>query len=154
IALGVLAITAIRTLTYSLRDDIESQGQALLGGDLLLDGSQPLEHAPAGALLDDLLAQGARAAVSVRFYSMLARASAQAGVPGTQLIRVRAVGDGFPFYGSIQSLPPDQWRRLGEQPAVLLDPSVARRLALAPGDRVRLGQLEALVLGEFVKAPG
>jgi putative ABC transport system permease protein len=154
IALGVLAITAIRTLTYSLRDDMAAQGQTLLGGDLLLDGSQPLDRAPARALLDDLLAQGARAAVSVRFYSMLARATAQVGVPGTQLIRVRAVGEGFPFYGSIQSLPPDQWRQLGERPAVLLDPSVARRLALAPGDRVRLGQLEAVVLGEFVKAPG
>ena len=154
IALGVLAITAIRTLTRSLRADIESQGQTLLGADLLLDSPQPLERGPARALLDDLLSQGARAAVSVRFYSMLARASEKPGVPGTQLIRVRAVGDGFPFYGSIPSLPPGQWARLGEQPAVLVDPSVARRLGLEPGDRVRLGRLEAVVLGEFVKAPG
>jgi putative ABC transport system permease protein len=154
IALGVLAITAIRTLTRSLRDDIEAQGQTLLGADLLLDGSQPLDHGPARALVDDLQAQGARVAASVRFYSMLARASEKAGNPLTQLVRVRAVGDGFPFYGSIQSTPPDQWAQLGREPSVLVDPSVARRLGLEPGDHVRLGQLEAVVLGQFVRSAG
>ena len=154
IALGVLAITAIRTLTRSLRDDIEAQGQTLLGADLLLDSSQPLEHDPARALVDDLAAQGARSAASVRFYSMLARASDKPGSAATQLVRVRAVGDGFPFYGSIQSIPPDRWAQLGRAPSVLIDPSVARRLGLSPGDRVRLGQLEAEVLGEFVRSAG
>jgi putative ABC transport system permease protein len=154
IALGVLAITAIRTLTRSLRDDIEAQGQTLLGADLLLDSSQPLDQGPGRALVDDLVAQGARVAPSLRFYSMLARASDEPGTPATQLVRVRAVGDGFPFYGSIQSTPPDQWARLGREPSVLVDPGVARRLGLAPGDRVRLGQLEAVVLGQFVRSAG
>jgi putative ABC transport system permease protein len=154
IALGVLAITAIRTLTHSLQDDIESQGQTLLGADLALDSAQPLDTEPARALVQDLLAQGARATPAVRFYSMLARADTRADGPGTQLIRVRAVGDGFPFYGNIQSEPPSQWARLGAAPGVLVDPSVARRLQLAPGDKVRLGQLEAVVLGQFVKRPG
>jgi len=154
IALGVMAITAIRTLTHSLRDDIESQGQTLLGADLLLESPQPLEQGGARELIDHLSSGGARSAASVRFYSMLARATERAGTHATQLVRVRAVGDGFPFYGSIQSRPPDQWARLAERAYVLLDPSVARGLGLEPGDRVKLGQLEAVVLGEFVKAPG
>ncbi|HKO93918.1 MAG TPA: FtsX-like permease family protein, partial [Polyangiaceae bacterium] len=85
---------------------------------------------------------------------MLARAEEKPGARATQLIRVRAVGDGFPFYGSIESVPSGQFARLGEQPSVLVDPAVARSLDLRAGDRVRLGQLDALVLGEIVKLPG
>jgi putative ABC transport system permease protein len=154
IALGVMAITAIRTLTGGLRASIEEQGQRLLGADLLLQGSEPLDRGAAAELGRELVDKGARVAASVRFYSMLARATEKSGARATQLIRARAVGDGFPFYGSIQSVPPDQFARLGEQPSVLVDPAVARSLGLHAGDRVRLGQLEAVVLGELVKAPG
>lgn len=158
IALGVLAITAIRTLTLSLREDVEAQGQQLLGADLLLDSGQSLEQGGAQALVAELLERGVRSTVSVRFYSMLSRAGSGtepgAGAPESRLIRVRAVGDGFPFYGQIESTPPAQWARLAEQPAVLVDPSVARALSLEPGQRVKLGQLEAVVLGEFIKQPG
>lgn len=154
ISLGVMAITAIRTLTGGLRSSIEEQGQRLLGADLLLQGSEPLDRGAAAELGRDLMAQGARSAASVRFYSMLARATEKPGARATQLIRVRALGDGFPFYGSMQSDPPGQFARLGEQPSVLVDPAVARSLELHVGDRVRLGQLDAVVLGEIVKAPG
>jgi putative ABC transport system permease protein len=150
----VLALTAIRSLTDGLRQSIEGQAQRLLGADLVLQGSKPLAQGPAAAFTTELLASGARAVESVRFYSMLARDADKPGPKATHLIRVRAVGDGFPFYGSIDSVPAQQLGRLGEQPSVLVDPSVARALGIGPGDRVRLGQLDARVLGEFVKVPG
>ena len=43
IAIGVLAITAIRTLTDGLRQGIEGQAQRLLGADLVISGSEPLD---------------------------------------------------------------------------------------------------------------
>ncbi len=154
IAVGVLAITLIRSLTEGLRRSIDDQAQRLLGADLVISGSEPLERGPAQALRSALEAAGARGAGSVRFYSMLARATPRPDVRGTQLIRVRAVGSGFPFYGSIDSSPADQWPRLAETPSLLVDPGVMRSLGLEPGDRVRLGQLEAEVLGAFIKTPG
>ncbi len=154
IAIGVLALTAIRSLTDGLRQSIEGQAQRLLGADLVLQGSKPLAQGPGAAFSAELLASGARAVESVRFYSMLARGTDKPGAKATHLVRVRAVGDGFPFYGSIDSVPAQQLARLGEQPSVLVDPSVARALGIGPGDRVRLGQLDARVLGEFVKVPG
>jgi putative ABC transport system permease protein len=154
IALGVLSITAIGSVTDSLRDSVEGQGQRLLGADLVLSGSAPLDAGPAAELIRDLTGSGARGATSVRFYSMLTRAKPQRGARATQLIRVRAVGDGFPFYGEMESLPAQQFQRLREHPAVLVDPSVARALGLGPGEHVRLGELELSVLGEFVKSPG
>jgi putative ABC transport system permease protein len=154
IALGVLAITAIRSVTESLRQSIDGQAQRLLGADLVLSGSAPLDGGQSAELMRELLNGGARSAASVKFYSMLAYPGAKPGAKATQLVRVRAVGDGFPFYGSIESLPADQFGRLGELPAVLVDPSVARALGIAPGDQLRLGQLDVRVLGEFVRAPG
>jgi putative ABC transport system permease protein len=154
IALGVLAITAIRTLTDGLRQGIEGQAQRLLGADLVISGSEPLASGAAAALSAELLEAGARSTASVRFYSMLTRVTNKPAFKATQLVRVRAIGDGFPFYGYIDSLPAGQLERLGAEPSVLVDPGVARALGLAAGDRVRLGELTALVLGEFVKAPG
>jgi putative ABC transport system permease protein len=154
VALGVLAITAIRSLTTGLQGSIDAQAQRLMGADLSIQGSEPLTSGVAAELGKELDAKGARSTVSVRFYSMLARSTAGATAKSTQLVRVRAVGDGFPLYGSIESVPAGRFGSLGERPSILLDPSVARTLGVAPGDRVRLGQLELEVLGEFVKAPG
>lgn len=154
IALGVFAITAVRSVSDSLRSSIAGQAQRLLGADLVLSSSEPLSAEKPAALISDLVARGARPAASVRFYSMLSRAAERADTQATQLVRVRGLSPGFPFYGSIETSPPGQFVRLGEAPGVLVDPAVARRLGLAPGDRVRLGKLEATVLGEFVRTPG
>ncbi|HWO13651.1 MAG TPA: ABC transporter permease, partial [Polyangiaceae bacterium] len=157
IALGVLAITAIRALTNGLRNGVDGQAQRLMGADVSIQGSGPLERGVAAELARELRASGARATASVRFYSMLARAAplpAGAASKATQLVRVRAVGDGFPLYGQVETLPVGRFATLGERPSILVDPSVARTLGLAPGMRVRLGALELEVLGEFIKTPG
>lgn len=156
IALGVMAITAIRSLTEGLRDSVDGQAQRLMGADVTIQGSAPVDRGVAAELGRELVASGARSTASVRFYSMLARAApaADARIKGTQLVRVRAVGDGFPLYGSVDTLPPSQFSSLGARPSIVVDPSVARTLGLAPGDRVRLGALELEVLGELVKTPG
>lgn len=154
VSLGVLAITAVRSLSEGLRQSIEGQAQQLLGADLVISGNQPLESGAAAQLTRELLEQGARGASSTRFYSMLARTEARAGAQATHVVRVRAIETSFPFYGRIDTSPPAQFARLGEQPSVLVDAAVARALALRAGDRVKLGELEATVLGQFDKTPG
>ena len=156
IALGVLAITAIRSLTESLRGSVDGQAQRLMGADASIQGSAPVDRGMAAELGQELVARGARATASVRFYSMLARAVPPSSdrLETTQLVRVRAVGDGFPLYGRVDTKPADLFGALGERPSILVDPGVARTLGVAPGDRLRLGALELEVLGEFVKTPG
>ena len=157
IALGVLAITAIRSLTDGLRQSVDGQAQRLMGADVSIQGSAPLDRGVAADLRAELVARGARATASVRFYSMLARAVAAppgAVTRATQLVRVRAVGDGFPLYGSVDTTPAERFGALGERPSILVDPAVARTLGLAAGDTVRLGSLELDVLGEIIKTPG
>lgn len=164
IALGVLAITAIRALTDGLRASIDGQAQRLMGADVSIQGTEPLSAGVAADLGRELVDRGARMTASIRFYSMLALAGGAGSAPSatgtgsgtkpTQLVRVRAVGDGFPLYGSLDSVPEGRAAELGERPSILLDPTVASTLGAKPGDRVRLGKLELEVLGEFVKVPG
>lgn len=156
VAIGVMALTAIRTVTDNVTAGIMGQARQVLGGDLVLKASEPLSSKVAQTLTQDLLQRGARIASNTQFYSMLAltqRAERTVG-PQTQLVNVRAVGDGFPFYGEVETVPPKQWERLADTPGVLVDPSVMHALALHPGDPVKLGELNAVVLGAITKRAG
>jgi putative ABC transport system permease protein len=157
VAIGALAVSSIRSVTESFEASLSGQARQILGADLVLEANRPLDGEVARALGDELSASGARAADSTRFYSMLARVGDSPGATpakATSLVRVRALSDGFPFYGGIETLPPGQLEHLGDAPSVLVDPGVMRELGLAPGSQVRLGELTATVLGEFVKLAG
>jgi putative ABC transport system permease protein len=158
VAIGAFAVTSIRSLTSAFDQSLAGQARQILGADLELEGNRPLEGEVARAIEQELRAAGARVASSTRFYSMLARAGEPAAgataAKATTLVRVRALGDGFPFYGAIETTPPAQLARLGDAPAVLVDPAVMRELGLAPGSKVRLGELEATVLAAFMKQAG
>jgi putative ABC transport system permease protein len=158
VAIGAFAVSSIRSVTGAFAASLAGQARQILGADLVLEGNRPLDGEVARALDHELAGAGARAADSTRFYSMLARAGDPAAgtsaAKATTLVRVRALSDGFPFYGTIATLPPGQLEHLGDAPSVLVDPAVMRELGLVPGSSVRLGELAATVLGEFVKQPG
>jgi putative ABC transport system permease protein len=158
VAIGAFAVTSIRQLTAGFDASLGAQARQILGADLVLEGNRPLEGELERELGAELAAAGARSADSTRFYSMLARSGEPAAgaqpLKATTLVRVRALSDGFPFYGVISTLPPGQLEHLGEAPGVLLDPTLMRELGLAPGSSVRLGELSATVLGALVKQPG
>ncbi|HEX2882485.1 MAG TPA: FtsX-like permease family protein, partial [Polyangiaceae bacterium] len=161
VAIGVMALTAIRTVTENVTTGITGQARQVMGGDLALKGNEPLSNGHAQMLTRDLLQHGARLARNTQFYSMLVRQkpAEQTGSLQTQLVNVRAVGDGFPFYGEVETVPARQWAALGQAgsaqpPGVLVDPSVMHALALNPGDPVKLGELSAVVLGTVTKRAG
>lgn len=162
VAIGAFAITAIRSVTYGFERSLLGQARQILGADLMLEGNRPLDTPAARAITDELSALGARSADSTRFYSMLARvgepvarvSAEDGGRKATTLVRVRALSDGFPFYGTIRTEPPGVFEELGAAPAVVVDPGVMHELGLAPGSEVELGALRARVLAAFVKEPG
>lgn len=152
VALGVFALTAGRTLTDSLNAALSGQAKQVLGADLVLGSREPLDGNLPQQLTEELVAQGATASRGLRFFSMLT-ATEPKGERTTQFVRVRAVGDGFPFYGKVNTIPKDQWPELSRG-GVLLDESVLQALSLSPGDPVKLGNLDATVLGAVVKEAG
>lgn len=153
VALGVFALTLVRAISASVDRSLSGQARQTMGADLTLSASQPLEQTTAKALTEDLHSRGARSANQTRFYSMLSRRG-ETDQKSTQLVRVRAIGSGFPFYGSIETIPEGRFERLGEEPQVILDRQIAQRLRLKVGDSVKLGELTLTVAGQFIAKPG
>ena len=176
VAVGVAAVTAVRTAVLGLEAGVANQARNLLGADLVIEGNQPLD-VPARRFTRSLEAAGARHADLTWFYSMLYRprsdsvpkhrrtrqgpgapgATAEgAAASGTLLVVARGVEAGYPFYGTIQTDPPQAWRRLTKngEAGVIAAPDVMEQLDLSVGDRVRLGRATFVVIGRFVPQPG
>ena len=72
------------------------------------------------------------------------------------MVRVRAIEDGFPFYGSIETIPAPRWSQLleGKTAQLVADSDIPTTLGLKEGDVLSLGNLRFRLSGVFIKKPG
>ena len=151
IILGIAALTAITSFGENLERAIDAQAKSLLGADLMISGNQPFSPT-ANALLDSLAAQPEFLAQSreVLFTSM-------AFFPkkgGTRLASIRALSGDFPFYGELETAPSQAITQFRNGEGALVDQSLMLQYQVAPGDRIKIGRQEFIILGELNKAPG
>ena len=141
LALGVAAIAAVGTLRAAIQAGMLADGARILGGDIeIRTGGRP---AP-----PELLAYvRARGAAPAAITSMRAMAVAPGG--DRMLVELKAVDTAWPLYGALVLDPP------GPLPAdaVALDPLVADRLGLVPGDMVRIGEAQLRFAARVVQEP-
>ena len=149
ISLGVAALVAIDSFAGNVTRSIRAQSKALLGGDIAFGGRQAFP-APIDSLLDSLHVSGTPVARVVSFASM-------AYVPSTdrtRLAQVRAVGEGYPFYGTVVTSPAGQWESLRTGMNALVDPSLLIALEATVGDTLSLGQARFRIAGALESVPG
>ncbi len=150
IALGVAALVAIDSFAGNVTRSIREQSRALLGGDLQLStraAFPPLVD----TLLDSLATQGIRHARITTFASM----ALAEGSGNTRLVQVRAVTEGYPFYGDIETQPAGRWTDAhGDTPVVFVDPSLLVSLDAEVGDTLRLGQQAFEIRAALGNVPG
>lgn len=134
--LGVGALAAIGTLTGAIRDELATQGRAILGGDLEVQVWQRLLTAEER----DFLAHYGALSEGVRMEA-LARTS-DAAAP----VELKAVDERWPLYGRFTladgrvtgaPLPGQAW----------LADGAAARLGVKPGDSIKLGTANLVVGG-------
>jgi putative ABC transport system permease protein len=136
---GVAVLVAIHSLKASLERGIEQQAKALLGSDLMVSSRQAYS-AEADARLK---AEALEVSREISFSSMLAIAASG----DARLVQVRAIDGGYPFFGTVETAPPDAWARLRAEGGVLLEPGMTEQFGLKPGDKVRLGKVEFVIRG-------
>ncbi len=152
VAIGVAALVAINSFTANLRESVAREARALLGADLMV-GSPTSFDARSEALL-------ARVREATRPPAELARVTsfgAMAYRPGgatTRLAQVLAVDPGYPFYGTIETAPAGEWKRLAESGGALAEPSLLTMLGASVGDEIALGEARFVIRGTVVSAPG
>ncbi|WP_245906190.1 ABC transporter permease [Teichococcus aestuarii] len=147
LALGVGAIAAVGTLRAGIQAGLSADGARILGGDLSVRVSyRPMPQ----AARDWITGQGARLSEVVEMRAMAIAPSGE-----RSLVELKAVDGAYPLYGALAlepALPPERGGRLapGE---VALDPLVAERLGVAPGDEIRLGEARLRHAGTIRSEP-
>lgn len=150
LALGVAAIAAIGALSAAVQAGLERDAKLLLGGDVVV---QTLHRPVTNDQRIWLERRADAVAGSVELRAMAIRPDGERRT----LVQVKAVEDAYPLFGRLET---DSNRPNAELLAhrdgaygALLDPTLAERLGVTVGDRLRLGKAELTVRGLIVKEP-
>ncbi len=149
LALGVAAIAAVGSLRAAVNEGLASNGAALLGGDLAIDGgAQPLPD----ALRPWLVSRGGTIAAIVTMRSLIVAPSGE-----RQLIELKAVDPAYPLIGATVLDPamplPQALGSSDKDWGAIPDPLVLARLNLHPGDTVRIGNAAFILRAALASEP-
>lgn len=145
--LGVAAIAAVGLVRGAIRAGLADQGAVLLGGDAQYDFTYRRATAEER---DWIVAHAARVSELVSFRSMLNAGDDYA------LTQVKAVDGAYPLTGTLVLDPPLPASALageGGVPGAFLDPVLADRLGLKPGDRFTLGGQAFVMMARILREP-
>ena len=149
ISLGVAALVAIDSFADNVQGSIKEQSRALMGGDVNLRARQGWTPA-LDSLLDSLAATGAPSARVTSFASMATALPSG----GTRLTQVRAVGEGYPFYGDVITAPEGRWSELSSGRYAMVDPALLVALDAQVGDTLLIGYSRFEIRASLTSIPG
>jgi len=144
LALGVTAIAAVGTLREGVARGMAADGARLIGGDL--DIQSGAEAFPEG-LRAYLVGRKATVSSVVTLRSMLVAPSGE-----RMLVEVKAIDGAWPLIGVAEFAPAGAAGTVTAGQGMAVEPLVAERLGVKPGDMVRLGAAQftvrAVITGE------
>src|SRR5262245_16815096 len=148
IALGVAALVGVGSFAQSLDRTLAREAKALMGGDLEVRSTRPLEP-PVEALLDGLRQRGATV-TRVRELVGMTRDPASGA---TLLVELKAVEAGYPLYGRLEVHPDRPLGELLGDSGALVHQSVLTRLRLRVGDPLLIGAGRFTITGVIQREP-
>ncbi len=142
VSLGVAALAALHGLHGTVRKAVEREANALLGSDVQITSRTGFSEGQEAAfrVLADAVAR------ETSFSSMLLIGD------GAGLVQVRALEGTYPFYGTVETEPPNAWARAMNGEGVVLESALLDRFGAAVGDTVRLGN-EAFEISGVIRKP-
>lgn len=134
ITLGVAALVSIHSFREDFARSVQEEADVLMGANARISDDIPLSP-EALSIVDSLRAAGVRTArVTTASSMILAPAS------GTvRLLQVRALDDGYPFYGRVSSVPEGSWGAHMDDGSVMVDPAVLTQMGVEIGDELVVG---------------
>jgi putative ABC transport system permease protein len=139
LSVGVAAVVAVAGLSQALDRGIRAQARQLLAADIAVSSRRAIADEVITAI-DSL--QGARHTGVIELPSVVSiPASDEAsGAPGPSLLcELKAVGPGYPFYGSVVTDPELPLSELLDDDRVLVGPELLTRLGASVGGNLRIG---------------
>ncbi|MEO1381692.1 MAG: FtsX-like permease family protein [Bacteroidota bacterium] len=146
IVLGVAALVAVDSFEANLKKDIDSEAQTLLGADLLIRSNMAYDSS-AQALIDSI---GGNKTEERTFVSMVYFG----GGDSSRFVQVRALGDGYPYYGTIDAVPASASKSFRSGQRALVERSLMLQFNAQPGDSIQIGDLMFEIAGSLIQVPG
>ncbi len=152
VAAGVASLVAVQSFSDLLDRAVRSEARRLLAADLEVSARRPLAE-PEREALRQVIGPGAATVEVVELVTM-ASALARAGSPPvTRLVELRAIGQGYPFYGSLVTEPRGAVGRLATGPLAVVHPELLGQLGVRAGDTITLGQARFTIAGVITDEP-
>ena len=137
LAVGVAAVVAVAGLSSALDGTIRAQARQLLAADLAVSSRRPIPQDVLAAV-DGLT--GVRRIRVRELPSVVSAAPVGEGIPGASVLcELKAVGEGYPFYGELQTEPRGPLDELLDVTHVVVAPELLTRLELGVGDELGIG---------------
>jgi putative ABC transport system permease protein len=146
ISLGVATLVAVSLFASSLEATIQREARNLMAADIELRTTRPLTLEDR-AVLESL---DSRKVMRIHVSELVAMAAAG---PSTQLVELKAVEPGYPFYGKLMTEPGSAVLALFTGQNALADETLLIRLNLKTGDILKIGQAEFRITGILKKEP-
>jgi putative ABC transport system permease protein len=146
VVLGIGALVAIYSLGNNLHDEVNNQAAALLGADLEISSNHTATM-PVKRIIDSL---GDERSAEQSFASMVLFIKSS----GTRLIQVRALEGGFPYYGTIETVPTSAASTFRGKQEALVDETLMLQYGARTGDSIRVGAVAFAIAGKLLNAPG
>jgi putative ABC transport system permease protein len=146
ITLGIAALVSIGSFRHSLSQAIDDQARSLIGADLVIESNRQFRPEDE-ALLHSL---GESQAREVRFSTMAVFPKSD----GTRLANVRALGGDFPFYGGMETVPPEAAKDFRQGGRAIVEESLLLQFQAQVGDPLKIGDSVFTIVGALKKMPG
>lgn len=146
IALGVATLVGVSLFASSLESSIQREARNLMAADIELRSARPLTPQDE-EVLESL---DSRKIVRMQVSELVAMAAAGAH---TQLVELKAVEPGYPFYGRLLAEPESALHTIFAGQNALAEETLLIRLNLKTGDVLKIGQAEFHISGVLKKEP-
>ena len=146
IALGVAALVGVDLFAANLERAIQREARSLMAADVELRTTRLLTPAAEGVLMK----LDGRGIARLQVSELVAMAAAPSG---TQLVELKAVEPGYPFYGKLRAVPEDALATLFTDTRALAEETLLIRLDLKVGDTLKIGHAEFTIAGVLKKEP-
>jgi putative ABC transport system permease protein len=148
ITLGVAALVSI----HSFRDDfsraVQADADILMGANARFADDKPIGP-EVQTVIDSLRSAGVESARVTTASSMILAPSSDV----VRLLQVRALDQGYPYYGDVATEPAGVWGAHLESGKVLVDPAVLTQLRVSIGDSLVVGTVRLVIAGTVDDLP-
>lgn len=151
LSIGVGAIVAIRSVIQSVRAVFDGEARSLLSADAIISSNRALSTDLTQKIDERLREAGAMSLNSIELGTMV-RPAERTG--SARMVELRAVDEGFPFYGELKLEEQRFDYNLLRGAGVLVRPELVAQLGLAIGDGLMIGSQRFTIRGVIVAEPG